>query len=64
MRMAAEAESAEARAAEWRGRSMEDHERVLLDVLNLSNAIERSKEHPSYRAPLPESRFPWRELRA
>ena len=64
MRLAAERESAEARAAEWRGRTPDEHGRGLVEVLAVSGAIERSREVPRLKAPLPPGRFPWRSAEA
>ncbi len=52
MRAAAAAEDAEARAAEWRNRTPEEHGAALVRVLRLSAAIQRSRPQPAEREPL------------
>ncbi|MBE7520503.1 MAG: hypothetical protein HS107_14795 [Thermoflexaceae bacterium] len=52
LRRAAEAESAEARAAQWRDATPERHARVLADVIDLADAIQRSREQPFVKPPL------------
>jgi hypothetical protein len=60
MRRAAEAESAEARAAEWRGATAERHARVLADVVDLADALQRSRPTPYIKPPLNYPHLPGR----
>lgn len=53
MRKAAEAESVEARAREWRGASEERHAKTLADLLDLADAIIESRGIPPRKEPLP-----------
>lgn len=62
-RRAAEAESAEARAAEWRDATPERHARVLADVIDLADAIQRSREQPFVKPPLNYPRLPGKPSR-
>ncbi len=60
LKRAAEAESAKARAAEWRDASPERHARALADVIDLADAINRSRPEPFVKPPLNYPRLPIR----
>jgi len=60
LKRAAEAESAETRAAEWRDASLERHARVLADVIDLADTINRSRPEPFVKPPLNYPRLPIR----
>ena len=60
LKRAAEAESAETRAAEWRNASPERHARALADVIDLADAINRSRSVPFVKPPLNYPRLPIR----
>ena len=53
IRAAAAAEDVEARAAQWRGRSAEEHGRALVDLLGLVDAISVGRTEPWPKEPLP-----------
>lgn len=60
LKRAAEAESARARAAEWRNAGPERHARALADVVDLADAINRSRPEPFVKPPLNYPRLPIR----
>ncbi|MFN0095774.1 MAG: hypothetical protein ACKVVT_13480 [Dehalococcoidia bacterium] len=51
------------RAAYWRAASLERHAEVLVELLDLADAIVRSRGRRVEKPPLPAERCPWPSLR-
>ena len=47
----------------WRNASVEQHARVLVELLDLGEAITRSRGRPVEKPPLPSDKFPWPSMR-
>jgi hypothetical protein len=62
LRARAEADEAE-RLAYWRDAPPERHAEVLIELLDLTDALLRSRGRPAEKPPLPEDRFPWPSMR-
>lgn len=58
------AEDDASRSAEWRDATPERHAEVLLELLDLTDTILRSRGRAAEKPPLPAERFPWPSLRA
>jgi hypothetical protein len=48
----------------WRHAPMEEHARVLKELLDLTDRVVRSRGRPVEKPPLPDEPFPWPSLRA
>ena len=57
------AEEAQESIDYWRAASPERHAEVLLDLLDMTDAILRSRGRPANRPPLPPDKFPWPSMR-
>jgi hypothetical protein len=51
------------RIAYWRDASPERHAEVLVELLDLADALVRSRGYPVEKPPLPAERCPWPSLR-
>lgn len=51
------------RIARWRNATPEEHNRVLMDLLDLQERIVRSRGRPVEKEPLPRDGFPWPSMR-
>ena len=47
----------------WRNASPERHAEVLVELLDLTDVILRSRGRPAEKPPLPEDKFPWPSMR-
>jgi hypothetical protein len=47
----------------WRNASVEQHAKVLVELLDLGEAITRSRGRPADKPPLPPEKFPWPSMR-
>ena len=63
LRAGAEADERE-RIEYWRNAPVEEHARVLVELLNMTDRIISARGRPVEKPPLPEDRFPWPSLRA
>jgi hypothetical protein len=57
MRRAAEAESDVERARQWRGRTLEEHGRVLADLVSFADAVIAGRGRTGHKEPLPPNPF-------
>ena len=51
------------RIERWRQAPPEEHARVLKELLDLTDAIIRSRGRPAEKPPLPDEPFPWPSMR-
>ena len=47
----------------WRTASVEQHAKILVELLDLGEAITRSRGRPAEKPPLPPDTFPWPSMR-